>query len=83
MCIRLTAGRHFVLMLEVQIWQFLISKMGQGGFFTKKPIYNYKICMHAGTPIPIPIDTRLSIIPPILLAHYLDLRDVSHGLQRH
>ena len=34
MCIRFTARMYFIVMLEVQIWQFPLSKRGQGGFFT-------------------------------------------------
>ena len=37
-------------MLEVQIWQFPLSKRGQGGFFTTKTIYTYRTCIHADTP---------------------------------
>lgn len=34
-------------MLEVQIWQFPLSKRGQGGFFTTKTMYNSRTCIHA------------------------------------
>ncbi|WP_339700659.1 hypothetical protein [Algoriphagus aquimarinus] len=49
MCIRLTARMYFILMLEVQIWQFPLSKRGQGGFFTTKTMYNSRTCIHADT----------------------------------
>ena len=36
-------------MLEVQIWQFPLSKRGQGGFLTTNTMYYSRMCIHADT----------------------------------
>lgn len=47
MCICLIVNTYFELKLEVQIWQFPLSKRGQGGLFQARTRQNFStmICV--------------------------------------